>query len=248
MSQIAASFSTSQNTHQDISPLTEDGADPAFVVAAQQLGHDIPDDPDFTHLPDDWTWTNDSVAEHHFANDVLEDMTFSMSGALPISREALSNSDGVEVSQSVNGFNTAGLELYIAPEQSNITEATLVAGDQPYSASANGPNLSKQLSLRTSMSSNEPMSDPSWQAAYHGVDQIDSAMELCDTPNSAAPGTEKLTSFLAQSLMPRGISKQPVRSARAHQAALNNALKRIEKLTVQVDELRTKTKGLRLDN
>jgi len=197
----------------------------------------------------DLTTLNDSNREQHVTSNVLEDMTSTMSGALPNSMEALGGSGGVKAGQGTsNNFKPTGLGMYIAPKQSNINEAVMVADDQPHSAYANAPDFSKQLSLRTSMSSNDYTSDPYWQTADRGADLIDSAMELCDTPDSAGLGTEKVMSYLAQPSKPRGISKQPVRPVRPHIPALKTALKRIDRLTAQVEELRAKIKGLRLDN
>jgi hypothetical protein len=236
VSQIAASFSTCQSTHQEISPLTQDGADPASDLIEQQSASNTSNDLEFTGMLDDWTWTNDPSAEHHFTNNVLEDMTFPMSGALPGS------------SQSLNIFHPTELDFSIPSEQSNTAGATMVAGDQRFIANANGLDFSKQLSLRTSMLSNEPTGDPYWQSAYRGADHIDSAMELCDTPNSPVTRAEKLMSHPTQSLMPRGINKQPYRPVRTNTPAQQNAVKRIDRLTAKVKELSVKVKGLRLDN
>ena len=241
-------MSTDQGMHQDISPLTEEGADLTFDLAKQEPIHNMTNDPDFTQALDDLTWGFDLSGSQHF-NNVLEAMESTMSSAFSSSMES-NGGQGLNISS-----HPTELDFSNAAESSNITRAAMATGDQPYSAHTDGPNLAKELSLRTSMLSREPTSNPSWQVASCGVDQIDSTMELCDTPDSLLPGVERSTGYPTKSLKPRGICKHPGKSTRTHPPALQSVLNQvkrlraqIEKLTAQADQLYSETDGLKSGN
>lgn len=239
-SRVTASASTSQSTHYNISPLTEDGADLNFDLANQQPTNDKPEGIDYGQWLNDLVWPNASSGETSFSNSVLEDMTCTMSGALADSMEVSGTSDGSQMSQGLNTLAPTSVPF--------STSAPIVAGEQPY---ADALNPTKQLSVRTSMPSNEATSNPGWQSASRGVDHIDTAMELCETPDRLVPGAEK--AFMNHSTKfhtARGIGKQPVRPPRANGPALQTALKqaeklkaRVAKLTAKEDELRAQVKG-----
>jgi hypothetical protein len=235
-SQVAPSVSTGQSTHENISPFTEDGVDPDFGLAHQQLAHDITDEFDFGQ------WLNDPALpsdEQNFANNVPEDMVYPMSGGLPDSMEASGTSDDSQMSQNTKAFNPSALPF--------STGATMVAGDQLYAANPDALNLTKQLSLRTSMPSNEAASyNTYWQAPPREPDHIDSAMVLCDTPDTPALGAEKsFTNYLTKPHTARGIGKQSVTTARLNTSTLHDALQRARKLTAQVTKLKAQEVKLR---
>jgi len=233
---VAGSVSTGQSAHYNISPLTYDGADPNTDITNQQLTHEIPDDVNFGQWLNDF---NASSGEQNLTNNFLEDRSFTMSGALPDSTQASGTIDGSEMSQGTNTCNHI---------EWDFSGATMVAGDQLHTANADTLDSNKQLNLHTSMMSNEAPSNPYWQTGSRVVDDFDSAMVLCDTPNSSITGADKsFLNHLPQSFMARGIAKPPARSARA--------VKRAEKLTAQVtkltalrDELRAQVKGTKSEN
>ena len=245
-SQVAPSVSTGQSTYENISPLTEDGVDPNFGLTNQQATQVIPDDPVFEQWMNDLALVNASSGEPNFANNVQENVVYPMSGALPDSMEASGTSDGSQMRQSINTSDPTGLQF--------STGAAMVAGDQLYTANPDALNLTKQLSLRTSMLSNEATGNYNyWQTSPRAPDHIDSAMVLCDTPETPALGAEK--SFMNHFTKPytaSGIGKKTVRSARVNTPARHKAMQRAEtlearvaKLTVQKDELRAQEDELR---
>lgn len=237
-SQVTGSVSTGQSTHYNIGPLTEDGANCNVNLANQQLIHNLPDDLNFGQSRNDWTWDNSLSGEQHFANNAMEDMTITMSGALQDSIEASGVSYGSHMSQNIS--------TSIPTEWDFSTGAAMVVGDQLYTGDTDALNLTNQLSLRTSMLGNEATRNPYWPTVSRVVDDIDSAMGLCDTPNIPAPGADKsFLNHLPQSFMARGIAKPPARPTRANTPARQNALRQAEKLKAQVAKLTAREVELR---